>query len=372
MMPPMGLWDRITSQFIEIIEWLDDTHDTVVWRFPVRAQEIKNGAKLVVREGQSAIFVNEGKLADVFGPGTYTLTTQNLPILATLKGWKYGFNSPFKAEVYFVATTQFTDLKWGTQNPIMLRDPEFGPIRLRAFGMFTMRVTDPAKFMRQVAGTDGHFEVEEIIGFLKRTLVSRFTGALASAQIPALDLASNYDLISQKVMPHLEKDFEEMGIGIGRFVIENVSLPQKVEEVLDKRTEMGIIGNVQQYAAYQMASAIPDAAKTPNSLAGAGMGLAAGFNMANQMGSMMPQYPQQGYGAPPPYGAPQPGAGHPGYPPQHAGAAGAAVAAAPPAPSGGGASSMVDRLKKLDALKAAGVLSDDEYASKRQEILSEI
>ena len=158
----MGLWDRITSQFIEIIEFLDDSHETLVWRFPVRAQEIKNGAKLVVREGQTAVFMNEGKMADVFGPGTYTLTTQNLPILGTLKGWKYGFNSPFKAEVYFVSSTQVTDLKWGTQNPIMLRDPEFGPIRLRAFGVFTLKVKDPAKFLRNVAGTDGQFEVDEI------------------------------------------------------------------------------------------------------------------------------------------------------------------------------------------------------------------
>src|SRR6185436_10933545 len=182
-----AIWDRITTQFIEIIEWLDDSHDTLVWRFPVRAQEIKNGAKLVVREGQTAVFINEGKLADVFAPGTYTLTTQNLPILSTLKGWKYGFNSPFKAEVYFVSTTQFMDLKWGTQNPIMLRDPEFGPIRLRAFGIFAVRIADAGKFLREVAGTDSNFEIDEILGQLKRTLVARFTTALGAARVPALD-----------------------------------------------------------------------------------------------------------------------------------------------------------------------------------------
>lgn len=376
--PVMGaIWDRITSQFIEIIEWLDDDHDTLVWRFPVRAQEIKNGAKLVVREGQSACFVNEGKLADVFGPGTYTLTTQNLPILATLKGWKYGFNSPFKAEVYFVNTTQMTDLKWGTQNPIMLRDPEFGPIRLRAFGIFAARIDDPAKFLRQVAGTDGQYEVDEILGQLKRTLVSRFTQALGAAKIAALDLAGNYDEIGKKVVGPIRADFEDMGIAITKFIIENISLPPAVEKVLDTRSEMAILGNMNQYAAYQMANAIPDAAKTPNSMAGAGMGLAAGMGMGGQMANMMGgMFPQQGGQMPPQQQYMGAGVGMPGgqmmggvmqqapqpqQPPQQQ----------PPQPQGG-QPSMVDRLKKLDALKAAGVLSDEEYASMRAQILSEI
>ena len=340
----MAIWDRITSQFIEIIEWLDDDHETLVWRFPVRAQEIKNGAKLVVREGQSAIFISEGKMADVFTPGTYTLETGNLPILATIQGWKYGFNSPFKAECYFVSTTQVTDLKWGTQNPIMLRDPEFGPIRLRAFGIFTLKVSDPAKFMRNVSGTDGSFEVDEIIGQLKRTLVSRFTSGLAEAKVPALDLASNYDELAKKMLPIIKADFEDMGLDIPKFIIENISLPPAVEQALDKRSEMGILGNMQQYAAYQMANAIPDAAKTPNSMAGMGMGLAAGMNMGQQMAQTF---------------------GQPGATQQPAPAAPAAAGAGEPA-------SMVERLKKLDALKAAGVLTEDEYAAKRAEILSEI
>jgi len=346
----MGLWDRISAQFIEIIEFLDDGHDTLVWRFPVRGQEIKNGAKLVVREGQSAVFISEGKLADVFGPGTYTLSTQNLPILATLKGWKYGFDSPFKAEVYFVDTTQFVDLKWGTQNPIMLRDPEFGPIRLRAFGLFTLRVTEPATFLREVVGTDGNFEVDEVLGFLKRTLVSKFTGVLASAGVPALDLASNYELISDRLRPLLAAELGGIGIEIPKFLIENISLPPAVEQVLDKRTEMGIVGNVQQYAAYQMASAIPDAAAAPNSLAGAGMGLAAGLNMGQQMAGALGGMPAAAT----------------------APAAPSSPAPAPAAPATDSADSLVERLKKLDALKAAGVLSDEEYQSKRQEILSAI
>lgn len=351
----MGIlsWDKITSQFIEIIEWLDNDHSTLVWRFPVRAQEIKNGAKLVVREGQSAIFINEGKLADVFGPGTYTLTTQNLPILATLKGWKYGFNSPFKAEVYFVSTTQYTDLKWGTQNPIMMRDPELGPIRLRAFGIFAIRVKDAASFMRTIVGADGRFEVDEIVGQLKRTLISRFTNALGSAKIPAFDLAGNYDEIARRLSPLLTQEFEEYGLTLTKFLIENISLPPEVEKIIDKRSEMGIIGNMQQYAAYQAASAIPDAAKTPNSLAGAGMGLAAGWAMGGQMANAF-QPPQPGYAPQPGYGAPPPAV---------------PVAAAPGA---GGAEDLVERMKKLDALKAAGVLSEDEYNKKKAEIIASI
>ncbi len=372
-----AIWDRITSQFIEIIEWLDDDHQTLVWRFPVRGQEIKNGAKLVVREGQSAVFINEGKLADVFKAGTYTLTTENLPILSTLKGWKYGFNSPFKAEVYFVSTTQFTDLRWGTRNPIMMRDPEFGPLRLRAHGLYTIRVEDPAKFLRQVAGTDSEFEVDEILGQLKGTMVARFTESLGAAKIPALDLAGNYEEIAKKILPRIRTDFEDMGLHIPKFLIENISLPAAVEKILDKRSEMAILGNMGQYAAYQMANAIPDAARTPNSMAGAGMGLAAGMAMGNQMGHLAGAgYPQpQGY---PPQAAMGVGMAVPGSPGVAFGAQSTAPQAGPPGASQGspppssGAPSMVDRLKKLDALKAAGVLSDEEYTKKRNEILAEI
>lgn len=363
----MGLWDRITSQFIEIIEWLEDDHDVLAWRFPVRGQEIKNGAKLVVREGQTACFVNEGRLADVFGPGTYTLSTQNLPILSTLKGWKYGFDSPFKAEVYFIHTTQLTDLKWGTQNPIMMRDPEFGPIRLRAFGVFTLRVADPAAFLRQVVGTDSRFELDELIGQLKRTVVSRFTQVLGRANIPALDLAGNYDELSRKIQPTLQADLSDLGVELPKFLIENISLPPNVEKMLDARSEMSILGNMQQYSAYQMANAIPDAARTPNSLAGAGMGLAAGMQMGNQLSGMHghPGYPQPGQGYP------QPGQGYPPPAPNYPPPAPSYPPPAAPQPAAG-PDDMVQRLKKLDALKAAGVLSEEEYASKRAEILSEI
>ncbi|MBK8012392.1 MAG: SPFH domain-containing protein [Deltaproteobacteria bacterium] len=346
-----AIWDRITSQFIEIVEWLDDDHETLVWRFPVRAQEIKNGAKLIVREGQQAVFVNEGKMADVFSPGTYTLSTQNLPILATLKGWKHGFNSPFKAEVYFVSSTQLTDLKWGTQNPIMLRDPEFGPLRLRAFGSFAIRVGDPAVFLRELTGTDSRFEVDEVLGQLRRILVSRFTSALGAAKIPALDLAGNYEEITQRVMPIIRDDFKAMGLDVTKFLIENISLPPEVEKMLDRRSEMAVLGNMQQYAAYQMANAIPDAAKAPQSMAGAGMGLVAGMQFGHQMAGMLANtaVPTPAASVPPPAAAPSP----------------APVAA-------GGEADLVARIRKLDALMAAGVLSQEEYAAKKAEIIASI
>lgn len=368
-----AIWDRITSQLIEIIEWLNEDRQTLVWRFPVRGQEIKNGAKLVVREGQAAVFVNEGKLADVFTPGTYTLTTQNLPILATLRGWKYGFNSPFKAEVYFVSTVQLTDLKWGTQNPIMLRDPEFGPIRLRAFGIFSVRAVDPGRLVRELAGTASSFQSDDILGQLKHNLIARFTIALGGAGVPALDLASNYDEIQKRVLPAIRADFADLGLDVTKFFIENISLPPEVEQALDTRSRMSILGNMQQYAAYQAASAIPDAARTPNSAAGTGMGLAAGLAMGNQMlgalgapgGYAGGPALGVGVGVPGAPGAvaggvfPAPG-GHPSVPPL-------AAPTQPPQPA-----SMVDRLKKLDALKAAGVLTDEEYAKKRAEILAEL
>jgi len=367
----MGLWDKIKSQLIEIIEYLEDDHETLVWRFPVRAQEIKNGAKLVVREGQSAVFINEGKLADVFEPGTYTLTTQNLPILATLKGWKYGFNSPFKAEVYFINTTNVTNIKWGTQNPIPLRDPEFGPVRLRAFGSFAVKVGDAAKFMREVVGTDGHFEMDEISGQLKRALLSKFTTALGQAKIPLLDLAANYEDVAAKIKPKLDEDFAAIGLSLSMFYIENISLPPKVSEMLDRKSEMSILGNMQQYAAYQTANAIPDAAKAPNSMAGAGMGLAAGMAMGGNMaGMMMPGMMQPGMMQP---GMMQPGMMQPGMmQPGMAYQQPAAAPAATPAPAAGGGDDMVTRLKKLDGLKAAGVLSEEEYQAKRNEILAAI
>jgi len=282
----MGLWDKISSQLIDIIEWLDDTRDTMVWRFPRYQNEIKNGAKLIVRESQVAAFIHEGKLGDIFHPGTYTLETKNLPILGTLKGWKYGFNSPFRSEVYFVNTRTFTDRKWGTKNPIMMRDPEFGPVRLRAFGSFAMKVSDPPTFIKQVAGTGSQFTIDEFDEQLRSMMVSRFADVAGESRVPVLDMASNYDEFGKYIATRMKDDFGVFGLELVRLVIENISLPPEVEAMMDKRTSMGVIGNMQNFAAFQAANAIPDAAKN-NSMAGGMMGMGVGYVMANQMGNTM-------------------------------------------------------------------------------------
>ncbi|MBL8747108.1 MAG: SPFH domain-containing protein [Phycisphaerae bacterium] len=290
----MGIWDRLKSELIDIVEWLDQTNNTMVHRFDQRPNnEIKWGAKLIVREGQAAVLIDQGKLADVFKPGMYTLDTKNIPILATLKGWKYGFESPFKCEVYFISTRQFTDLKWGTMNPIMLRDAEFGPVRLRAFGTYVTKVKDPAVFIREIVGTDGNFTSEEITNQLRNVIVSRFADILAESKIPALDLAANYDELGKFLTTRIGPEFEGKGLELTKLLVENISLPPEVESALDKRTSMGVIGNLNAYTQYQAADAMTKAASNPGGTASMGMG----FVVAQQMGQAM-QAAGQGGGPP--------------------------------------------------------------------------
>ena len=279
----MGLLDSLRSEFIDIVEWTDDTRDTIVWRFPRHDNEIKNGAKLVVREGQVAVFVNEGTIADVFSPGRYDLVTKNLPVLSTLKGWKYGFDSPFKAEVYFVATRQFTDQKWGTQNPAMMRDPEFGMVRVRAFGTYSFKADDPAVLLRELVGTDPAFKTDEVDEFIRQSVVSRVVSALATSGVAVLDLAAHQNEIADKLATVISEDLKHLGLQLPRFVIENVSLPPEVEAMMDKRTEMGVLGNLDQYAKFQAASAITDAAQNPGGMAGAGVGIGIGATLGAQL-----------------------------------------------------------------------------------------
>jgi membrane protease subunit (stomatin/prohibitin family) len=282
----MGLWDKLKGELVDIIEWTDDSRDTIVWRFPRYENEIKMGAKLIVRESQTAVFVNEGQIADVFPPGTHTLTTQNLPILATLKGWKYGFESPWKAEVYFVNTRQFTDMKWGTQNPVIVRDPEFGAVRLRAFGAFAMRVVDPAKLLRELVGTDPQFRTDEVREYLRQLVVGHLGSALATAQVPLLDLAAQQLTIGNTLAAVLSDELSINGIAIPKFIIENISVPPEVEEALDKRTSIGVVGNLDQYTKFQTANAIEDAANNPGdagSSFGIGLGMAAGQRAVQSM-----------------------------------------------------------------------------------------
>ena len=288
----MGLMDKIRGEFIDIVEWTDDTRDTIVWRFPRHENEIKMNARLVVRESQVAVFVNEGVIADVFKPGTYPLETKNLPVLSTLKGWKYGFNSPFKAEVYFVSTRQFTDLKWGTQNPAMMRDPEFGMVRVRAFGTYSVKAADPAVLLRELVGTDPEFTTDEVDEFVRQSVVSRVVTALATSGVAALDLAAHQNEISTKLAVIISEDLNLIGLQMPRFIIENVSLPPEVEATMDKRTSMGVLGDLDQFTKYQAATAITDAAQNPGGIAGAGVGIGVGAALGAQLAqSLQPGAP---------------------------------------------------------------------------------
>jgi membrane protease subunit (stomatin/prohibitin family) len=308
----MGLMDKLRGEFIDIIEWTDDSRDTIVWRFPRADNEIKMGAQLVVRESQTAVFVNEGQIADAFTPGTYTLQTQNLPILSKLKGWKYGFESPWKAEVYFVNTRLFTDLKWGTQNPVIVRDAEFGMVRLRAFGAYAMRVTDASKMLRELVGTDPQFRTDEVSEYLRQMIVGRLGTSLATAGVPMLDLAAHQQTIGQRIAGVLSEDLANVGITIPTFIIENISVPPEVEAALDKRTQMGVVGDLDQYTRFQTANAIEDAAQNPGGGAGEGMGIGLGMAVGQRMAEQL--------GRPAAAGQPAP--------------AGAAATAPPPLPAG--------------------------------------
>lgn len=283
----MSIFDKVKdaamNQFIEVIEWLDNTQDTLLYRFPVAGQEIKNGAQLIVRESQAAVFVFEGQVADVFAPGRYTVEGGNTPILSKLGAWKYGFNSPIKSEVYFVNTKQFTDMKWGTSNPIMLRDADFGIVRLRAFGAYSLRVADPGEFIKQIAGTNAQFQTEDIDGQLKRAIVTEFSDALGEMKIPALDLAAQYKELGEAIRGKINEDFKGYGLEVTKFYVENISLPPEVEAAMDKRASMGALGDAQRYMQFQAADAMRDAAQNEGGGAGLGAGLGAGFAVGGQM-----------------------------------------------------------------------------------------
>ncbi len=281
----MGLLDWAKGQFIDIIEWTEPSQNEILaHRFTRHKNEIKNGAKLVVREGQAACFVKEGQLADVKLPGMYTLDTKNMPILSTILGWKYGFESPFKCEVYFISTRQWTNQKWGTQNPVMYRDPEFGPVRLRAFGNFAFKVTDPGTFLKELVATDPSFELYEISAQFRNVVVSRFIDSIGSSKIPMLDLAGNYEKVGKVALERIAPEMAKMGVSLTQFFVENVSLPPEVEAALDKRSQMAVLGNLDQYAKFQTAESIPTAAANPGGLAGLGAQLGAGVAIGGQMG----------------------------------------------------------------------------------------
>ena len=327
----MGLTDFIRSQFIDIIEWTDDSRDTLSFRFPDDDKEIKRGAQLIVRESQVVQFVYLGEFGDTFGPGKHTLTTDNIPVLSRLKGWKYGFESPFKADVYYVVTRLFTGNKWGTSNPVMVRDKDFGIVRVRAFGTYDFRITDPKKFLKEVAGTDQHFRLDEFADTMRSRLVSVFTEALAKANVPVLDVATRYSELGSALLPLINPVIgEKYGIEMPTFVIENVSVPPEVEAAIDKRSSMAAVGNLNDYVKYQMAQGM--ASGGGPGIGGVGAEMAVGMAMAQQMmnqpGGVMAQ---------------------------------TTPAAAPGAPAGGAA--IPETLGPADAAKALGVSEADVIAS---------
>ena len=302
----MALWDKLVHELVDIVEWLDDTHDTLAYRFERYQNEIKYGAKLVVREGQMAAFINEGKLADVYKPGTYELTTQNMPILATLRGWKYGFNSPFKAEVYFVSTRKFTDLKWGTPGPAMMRDKDFGMVRVTSYGIYSIRAKDAGIIVRDLVGTEGRFTVEQVQDNLRGKIGLRIKELMPELGIPVIEMSAKVYEMGTKLHDRLQPDFDALGLELVEVQVQNVGLPEEVEKAIDKRGAMAAVGDLKAYTQYETASSIRDAANNPGGAAGAGVGLGAGIAMGAQMMNNM-----QGAAAAAPAGAvppPIPGA----------------------------------------------------------------
>ena len=329
----MALFDFIRGQFIDIIQWQDDSRDTLSFRFPDEDKEIKRGAQLIVRESQVAQFVYLGQFGDTFGPGKHELITENIPILSYLKGWKYGFESPFKADVYFVNTRLFTGNKWGTANPIMMRDQDFGIVRLRAYGTYDFRIVDPRLFLKEVAGTDDHFRLDEFADTMRSRLVSVFSDALATAKVPALDMATRYAEVGEAILPVLNSLMtEKYGIEMTTFVLENVSVPPEVEQAIDKRSSMAAVGNLNDYVKFQMAQGLE---KGGTGVGGVGAEMAVGMAMAQQM--MQQTGGILGQATPP--------------------AAPAQVAAAP------AATRLPDLLGPADVAKLLGVSEDDVMAT---------
>lgn len=296
----MGFFDKVRAEFIDIIEWLDPTNNTLVHRFERYDNEIKYEAKLIVREGQQAVFINEGQIADVFKPGTYTLTTQNLPILTTLKGWKYGFHSPFKAEVYFCSTRQFTNLKWGTPGPVTMRDKEFGPVRVTSFGIYSIKVKDPAVFIKEIVGTDGNFTTEGIEDNLRGKIGMRIKEVIPEAGIPVIDLEAKVVALGEILKERIAPAFDGFGLDLTEVQVQDIGLPQEVEAAIDKAGAIKAVGNLGAFTQYETAASISTAAANPGGTAAAGVGIGMGFAMANQMTQSMAGQQPAAQQAPPP------------------------------------------------------------------------
>ena len=345
----MALFDFIKKQFIDILQWTEDANGTLVWRFPMAEMEIQNGASLVVRESQIAVFVNEGQVADVFGPGTYKLTTQTLPVLTYLKNWDKLFESPFKSDVYFFSTRQQIDQKWGTPQPITIRDKDFGAVRLRAFGNYAYRITDAKLFHTEISGTRAQYTVAELDGQLRGLVLQNISNAIASSGLPFLDLAANQIMFADALAQQLGPEFTKLGIQLDSLTVQSVSLPEELQKILDQKIGMGMVGNdMGKFMQYQTAQAIPkfaEGAGNGGGVAGDAMGLGAGV----ALGQVLAQNLQQGL---------------------QGGAAQAAPAAA--APVGVRPDEVMATLEKLADLKAKGILTQEEFDTKKAELLKKL
>ncbi len=346
----MSLMDFIKKQFIDIIQWTEDGDDTLAWRFPMRDLEIQNGGSLTVRESQMAVFVNEGKVADAFGPGTYKLTTQTLPVLTYLKNWDKLFESPFKSDVYFFSTRQRIDQRWGTSQPVTIRDKDFGAVRLRAFGNFAYRIADPKIFHTEISGTRDRYTVQDLDGQLRGMMLQHISDAVAGSGIPFLDLAANQVEFAAQLQAATAPSFEKLGLKLEAVTLQNVSLPDELQKILDQKIGMGMIGqNMGQFMQYQTAQAIPKLAEGVGQggggMAGDAMGLGAGVAMGQMLAQQMSQGLSQANNPPP-----------------------GAVTGAPTQTS----ADVMAMIEKLGDLKAKGILTEEEFSAKKAELLKKL
>lgn len=346
----MALMDFIRKQFIDVIQWTEDRDGVLSWRYPMQDMEIQKGARLVVRESQQAVFVDEGRIADRFEPGTYTLTTQTLPLLTNLKNWDKLFESPFKSDVYFFSTRRQLDRKWGTPTPVTIRDAGFGMVRMRAFGIYAYHIADPLLFHRLVSGTRDTYLADDVDGQLRATLVSAMTQGFASSGVAFIDMAASLEQMAAAVRPKIEEAFGSLGLTLDAFLIQNVSLPDEIQKVLDERIGMDIVGDMQRYAQYQTARSMPIAAGNEGGVAGAGAGLGAGMAMASAMAHALD----------PARAAPAPAAG-PG-----------AAAPGTPDPGAVDAEQIIATIERLHGLVGKGVLSQQEFDAKKTELLRKL
>ncbi|MDB5805559.1 MAG: band 7 protein [Betaproteobacteria bacterium] len=357
----MALMDFIKKQFIDVIQWTESADGVLSYRYPMQDMEIQNGGQLTVRDSQVAVFVNEGVVADIFGPGLHTLSTRTLPLLTNLKNWDKMFASPFKSDVYFFSTRLQLDRKWGTPTPITIRDKDFGAVRMRAFGIYSYKLADAGLFYKEISGTRDVYTVTDLDGQIRNTVIAALTAAFGASNVAFLDMAGNQGLLADAVKKQMEPLFARMGLGLDTLVVENVSLPEEIQKQLDTRIGMNMIGDMNRYTQYQTANAIPIAAANEGGgLAGMGANLAVGMGIGNQMAASM-----AGIGQQQPPAAPGGGMGGGGAAPAPGGSPAPAAAASP-------VDDVMETLEKLHGLVGKGILTQQEFDTKKAELLKKL